>query len=389
MKRLLIGSVFLLAVLPQEARSAEFVVDTKRGDVPDAIPGDGNCLTAKGECSLAAAIEEANLASEGTTIVLPKIVHAKGLPEITTGLPVSISCGSLKGCRLQSRRAPLLRAALETDVQISDVEFKSGKAEEGGCLYTDGTLHLERVKVTRCIAEFGGGVLVGPDGSLFAEDCDFYGSRNIPTGFGRGGNIANYGHAEIRRSTLMRGQARKGSGGGFFNAPGATAIFENVVVTRNRARLGQFGGVRNEGTMSISFSNISHNQANSESGGLGNFGQMEIQNSILGLNFHVGDAMSEDNCFGVLPVSLGGNLEGGADSCGFSAEKDLSGLSRFELGLEGPQYNGGVIKTPEITQDSLARGNCVEPIISDDARGFPRASGPECASGAFQPQPGE
>lgn len=385
----LIVVLLVLAVSASASEAAEFLVNTKAGDTPDAFPGDGNCLTAKGGCSLAGALQEANLASEETTIVVSGNLSTKGLPEITGAFPVAISCVSPNGCTIKAARTQLLRATSGTDVRVSNIEFKSGKAEEGGCIYTDGSLRLERVKVTRCLAEFGGGVFVGPNGFLVAEDCDFYGSRNIPTGFGRGGNIANYGQVEIRRSTLMRGQARKGSGGGFFNALGATATFENVVVTRNRARLGQFGGVRNEGTMSVAFSNISHNQANSESGGLGNFGELVIGNSILGENFHVGDSQNQDNCFGILPVSLGGNLEGGGSSCQFSAEKDLSGLTRSQLGIQGPRYHGGFVKTPELTEESVAVGNCVPPILSEDARGFPRVDGPMCASGAFQPQEGE
>ncbi len=84
--------VYVLVFLVLTAASplaATFIVDDT-GDDPDQLPGDGACATAGGKCTLRAAIQEANAASDNPTIAfaLPgsgvqSIAPASDLPVIT------------------------------------------------------------------------------------------------------------------------------------------------------------------------------------------------------------------------------------------------------------------------------------------------------------------
>ena len=66
------GLVLFLAVfaLTIEARAAVFTVDSTT-DAVDATPGDGSCATAGAECTLRAAIQEANALSGDDLIEIP------------------------------------------------------------------------------------------------------------------------------------------------------------------------------------------------------------------------------------------------------------------------------------------------------------------------------
>src|SRR5829696_7543552 len=60
---MMVGVLFLMAPL----RAATFTVDNT-GDGADHAPGDGVCATASGDCSLRAAIREANATAGADTI---------------------------------------------------------------------------------------------------------------------------------------------------------------------------------------------------------------------------------------------------------------------------------------------------------------------------------
>src|SRR5688500_1870304 len=67
--------VGLIAVALFATRAdAQFVVDTTVDEV-DATPGDGICATAAGACSLRAALVEANVRVENSSISLPSGVY--------------------------------------------------------------------------------------------------------------------------------------------------------------------------------------------------------------------------------------------------------------------------------------------------------------------------
>lgn len=71
MNRLVVGSLAWLAtVFAVPVGAATFVVDSTT-DAVDLLPGDGTCATLAGECTLRAAVQEANALSGSDSIVVP------------------------------------------------------------------------------------------------------------------------------------------------------------------------------------------------------------------------------------------------------------------------------------------------------------------------------
>lgn len=71
-RRVLAAAALAIAVfgLGAPARAATFIVNDTT-DAVDAAPGDGVCLTAAGQCTLRAAIRQANALAGPDTIVVP------------------------------------------------------------------------------------------------------------------------------------------------------------------------------------------------------------------------------------------------------------------------------------------------------------------------------
>src|SRR5919198_5138806 len=61
------------------AAAADFVVNSNV-DETDANPGDGLCETARGECTLRAAIQEANALEGVDTITIPEGTYTLSIP---------------------------------------------------------------------------------------------------------------------------------------------------------------------------------------------------------------------------------------------------------------------------------------------------------------------
>ncbi|HKQ07545.1 MAG TPA: C25 family cysteine peptidase [Blastocatellia bacterium] len=86
------------AVLQKRAPAAIFTVNST-GDQADLTPGDGVCLTANGDCTLRAAIEETNALAGADTINFnigagtPSITPATALPSITDKLTIDGNSG--------------------------------------------------------------------------------------------------------------------------------------------------------------------------------------------------------------------------------------------------------------------------------------------------------
>ncbi|HSK26921.1 MAG TPA: CSLREA domain-containing protein, partial [Jiangellales bacterium] len=69
-----LAAVAILAALlgpAYPARASETFVVTTTADAPDATSNDGLCATGGGECTLRAAVEQANASTAPDTIIVP------------------------------------------------------------------------------------------------------------------------------------------------------------------------------------------------------------------------------------------------------------------------------------------------------------------------------
>ena len=140
--------------------------------------------------------------------------------------------------------------------------------------------------------------------------------RNGGTG-GSGGGIFNVGTLTLTNSTVS-GNNADGDGGGIYNANGGTATLTNITVSGNNAGVdGDGGGVFNDGggTMTLTNSTVSGNNAGDDAGGVrnANAGTMMLTNTTVSGN-NAGDGGGGIRNSGTLTLTnstVSGNNAGG------------------------------------------------------------------------------
>jgi CSLREA domain-containing protein len=205
------------------ATSPTFYVNTTK-DLPDATLGDGVCADSEGQCTLRAAVEEAGVQPAGSS---------------TT---IYVAAGTYK---LYRGRLTLEQntAAINGPGATSTIVSGLGKHE---VITTAKGAHLTLFGVT---------LTAGHGGAS------------------RGGALVNYGRTSIQSSVISESTAAQG--GGIYNAGSAELNVSSTDVTGNSAAEGVFtgpeleeggnggngGGIANDGSLSVSGGEVSHNSA--------------------------------------------------------------------------------------------------------------------------------
>jgi hypothetical protein len=318
------------------------LVVTSDGDGGDAVPGDGVCeVTAGvGDCTLRAAIDEANVLPDHETITFSENVsslYVLGEGDDTNG--------------------------------TGDLDILDGVTIDGGAA----GVAVEGTEADRVFDVHGG------------EPAPFVNFRNLTI---RGGNadvgagvrVTGPQQTTIDRS-LVSGNMAGGAGGGLHVGAGATVS----VVHSTFAVNGTDGGgaaIWSEGTVTLSYSTV----AESWSAGAGAVerdpaatGPLNLLASVVGVQD------GSVGCAGLI-TSLGANVA--ADStCGLAAAGDLQGVDPL-LGALGD--NGGPTETYLPYQDSPAvdavdaAGSGCGSLFATDARGIDRPQHGDCDAGAVE-----
>lgn len=450
LRHVLIAAALLVALLPSPtpAYAATFTVDTREDFI-------GTCGSAfPGLCTLRTAVLQANSTSAQDTINVPAgVFNLTALfeeeLEITKDVVIN-GAGVGKTIIDAGGRSRVIRVDPPANVTIHDLTIRGGDAEnssndngEGGGIFNDGTLTLERVVVTGNTAFLGGGIWNDSGASLTLREVSI--QRNIATidAGDAGGGIYNEGTMVLDKVTIDRNRAG-GAGGGIFNEQNAQATLTDVIISRNvtdrrsgggisneaikeltldrvsifgNKASGAGGGIRNSGTLSLTNVTISGNSVRRKEtfipggGGLRNSGYATLTNVTIAKNSAVRgsgisnrdpddpdpDGVSElknvvianngVNCFAAV-TSLGGNLENGS-SCGLGPS-DLINVNPKVAGLKN---NGGFTPTHALQSKSPAIDAGIDSgCPSTDQRGEPRVNIPgmgttTCDIGAFEFQP--
>lgn len=345
-KRLLLLSMAALAAGPGPvlvAHAATFTVNST-ADAVDTAPGDGVCATAGGQCTLRAAIQEANALAGADTIILPGGTYSLTIPgtgenlaatgdlDITDDLTIT---GAGAASTLINGNGIDRGLDIFANVAISGVTIQNGNAGAG---------------------TLGGGIR--NSGTLMLTDVTI--SGNTASTFG--GGIANAGTLILTNVTISTNTTGR-DGGGLFNSFEASATLTNVTLSTNTAG-SRGGGVFNIGTLDLTNTTLSTNTASFGGGLLNNGGSVTLKNTI------VANSPSGGNCAGSGVTSLGHNLED-ADTCGFTSPGDLINTNP----LLGPLAdNGGPTLTHALLPGSPAidAGSPDCPPPDTDQRGFTR-----------------
>ncbi|MEM2126140.1 MAG: VCBS repeat-containing protein [Candidatus Methanosuratincola sp.] len=264
-------SLCSLFMLTGVALTATFTVNTTN-DTVDVVVGDGNCADSNGECSLRAAIMEANAFPGADTIHVPSGRYILALDPVD-GFDDSAAGGDLD----ITGDLTLIGAGAETTIIDGDNKYQ--------VFHTRATVTLSGITVTRGYQGCGdGGGILNADGALTIADSIITGNSANQCGStgGSGGGICNDGYYKnaqltIINSTVSNNVARGSNplGGGIVSGKQGsgtvTLTINNSTITGNNAGQwgggGYGGGIANlGGTLEIMGSVISNNGAHSGGG---------------------------------------------------------------------------------------------------------------------------
>lgn len=447
-KAVVVTALALGAVSPfamQRANAAIFNVNNS-ADTVDSSPGDGNCADAFGNCTLRAAVMEANALAGAHTINLPAgtytlVIAGKGENAAATGDLDITGDLAIMGAGAAStiidggaidRVFDVLPGAV---AMLDGVTVRNGNpgpgGATGGAISNTGTMVLSNSTVASSTAGVGGGIYNGTsmvvEGSLVVGNSGNGGAYSDTDGLG--GGIFNSGTLTVNNTTVS-GNTAPGvywwgvAGGGIFNDEGmvtvtastisgntfgsgvvnlnGNVIIQNSTVSGNTGSTGfGGGGIFNasfgaHATLSLISSTVTGNVADAPNGfgGRGNAlgeygsppGSITVKNSIL--DSVAGGGLT---CYTAPLNSLGHNLASD-NSCGLSGEGDLNDIDPM-LGLLAD--NGGPTLTHALLDASPAIDAVPVPDCTDaagvalviDQRGEGRPQGPACDMGAFEHLP--
>jgi CSLREA domain-containing protein len=394
-----------LSVIAAEASAAVFTVNSA-ADTNDANTADNVCADSAGNCTLRAAIEQANVTHESGVgndtisfaLESPAVINLTlGELVITSNLTIfgtdarNLTVQRSTAAETAKFRVFRISGPAGIAVSISSMTVANGNVSNGG---SDAGFDF-----------IGGGISVYPNNALDLTDVTV---RNNAANFG--GGIANAGSLSIKRSTIRNNTALQGGGlntsSTLITAIANSTISDNAA-NGNAATQGLGGGILSSaGLLTINNATISNNSATTFGGGIFSSEASEppkLRNTIVAANTVGTESSDVRGEF----VSLGNNLIGNAvGSTGFtvgnpSANGDKVGTAGNPIDpLLGPlQNNGGETDTREPSVFSPVKdagNNCVLDLtcpsfnpptgLPTDQRGtgFPRRIGSRVDIGAFE-----
>jgi len=408
-----------LAPLPwpvSPVMAATFTVNTT-ADTEDANPGDGVCADSSGNCSLRAAIMEANalpgpdtiVLQSGQTYTLSKDTDGGGHAtdsgadnddlDITSAITIqgngaTIRRASTPTCNLNGTADTgefrIFEVAGTGNLTLQNVTVRNGCADGsaspdtvgGGILNSGGTVTVTGSTISGNNAQgAGGGIRNAGGGTVTVTNSTISGNSTS----GNGGGIWNGSTLTVTNSTISGNSAS--SGGGIWN--GSTLSVTNSTISGNSAS-GSGGGIRNAGgTSNLSFVTIASNSASTGGGINRGGGTVNIKNSIVGNN----TASTGPNCSGGVTATGANFATDTVTSCGATNFTYVPSTGPGGLNLGALQVNApGTTATHALQAGSAAIDAvmvCTDlsgASVTTDQRGSSRITEGLCDAGAYEAQ---
>ena len=416
-----------LSIRPPAAAAATLTFQvTTTTDAPDASPGDGICADAAGQCTLRAAVQEADAQPSGSTITI--LVPAGTFPLKLGVLSLTANTITIQGAgagatTVDGRNASqVFNVSPAASVTLGQLAVTGGNASLGGGIQNAGTLLLAHSTVTDSAANNGGGIYNQQGGTLTLAGTTV--SQNVA---GRdGGGIANNGGALQLSLATVAGNKASLAGGGIVDFFGTVSISQSTIAgnaATGRNSEGGGGIANGDGTLTVDKSTISGNSTSSGTGGSAIFNILttSVSNSTISGNTGPGHSVLNSdtmtlsyvtiaansagisnsgsvtatgtiiannnpgtNCFGNrFQEPFGFNLDSGT-SCRLSQATDLTSTDPMLAPLAS---NGGPTQTQALEAGSPAidrGGTSANGCPPTDQRGVTRPQGPACDIGAFE-----
>ena len=420
----LILSLLLAQFGLRQARAAANFLVNSTTDAVDLVR-DGACATATGDCTLRAAVQEANWVSGADTITVPAGTYTLTLAgafedEAATGdlditESVTINGAGMASTIIDANNIDRALHQIGGTLILSDLTVQNGLASPGGGLLVDGVnvredygqATVSRVaftsnRATSDASDGTGGAIQVTDWGLatitqsrFTSNYAFYGGGAVASSssgatfsitgstfesnssvYGGGALYPNGGSTGVDSSTFLNNSADTG---GAIHSNATSVDVTNSTFVGNSAS--NHGAIDSRvGNITVQYSTFYNNSSTrygdsvgSQSYGAG--GTLSVGNSIL-------YGTSYDNCDQTdgSVTDLGNNLS-------WPVENNCPGTRADPL-LDALADNGGPTQTIALLTGSPAidAGN-VETCAATDQRGVARPQGAGCDIGAYESQP--
>jgi len=224
---------------------ATFTVNSS-ADTSDANPSDNLCLDLSGNCTLRAAVEQANALTSND-----EINFAANISNISLATQITITGnGSLT---ITGRGANLLNV---TNISGNGRAFQSNTAT---LTITDLTVSDNRIASFNTTS--GVGMLVNGDAATF-QRVVFNDNLNLSSRMNAadGGGINFIGGTHVIQNSTFSNNTSSGNGGGIANN-GATITISNSTFSGNTANQSTGGGIYNAGNLTLRNVTVSNNTA--------------------------------------------------------------------------------------------------------------------------------
>lgn len=266
---------------------------------------------------------------------------------------------------------------LEGDVTLERVVVTGNTATaEGGGIFVNGDLTLIDSKVLNNRANYGGGIYtLDPSATITISRSTVAGNTTVVFG-GKGGGIATKSRLDIDHSTISGNTST--FGGGIYVYEGTTTLV-NSTVSGNDAENNGGGIYAFDGAVELTHSTVTANYSSAGGGLLWDSGaDISFTSSIIAGNTEGGT--DHANCW----------IDGNPDYAGTNVSNDTScGAASATMLIVDPNLgpladNGGPTKTHALLLGSPVVDAVASCIVSDDQRGVTRPQGPKCDPGAVE-----
>jgi CSLREA domain-containing protein len=369
------------------AFAAEFVVDSTT-DAADASPGDGVCATAKGRCTLRAAVMQSNATPGKNTIRVPEGIYRLTLADPSN--PAEIDAPpflSATGDLAITNDVDIIgQGANETIVDGNQIDrvFDVPPAGSNPTVTISGlTIRNGNPGVPASATAFfqgGGGGVRNFGGTLTLKDDIIRDNRVVMPGAAAGGvlnaNVTHLINVQLIGNTVLPGtqgpNGQNGSGGAAFNFNGLLTL-DHVVMRDNTAETG--GGLNSFATTTLSDVTVSGNSSTvAGAGGLINAraGVMTLNNVTLSGNHSAQDGGAIANA-GVSLTMTNVTVSGNTATNGGGIANRTAMIMNFVTIANNSAPSGGDINNfaggnlmmrASIVSHSLAGGNCAGAAIT-------------------------
>lgn len=257
--------------------SATFMVNHAL-DLPDNAPGNGICATTTGNCTLRAAIQEANALPGTDIILLPAGVYTLTLSELAILSDLVIRGASATNTVIDG--AKNFNRTFHIIAPASSVTFENIRIQNS------------------YVAGKGAGIYVETPGHVIIQNSVLANNE----GLGGGGIYIESGSNLAVNDSVLQGNTALGvGGGGVYVAEGSTATLTNVSFSANTAPGG--ASIYNESTNLVVQNSTFVSNTGYRGAGIFNLGSVFILNSTFSHNYTIEDGGAIYNENGDLSLS--------------------------------------------------------------------------------------